>query len=86
MYRLPVVLREPCSAPCLLHVADCIHVVPEVWDAFCHCGISKSPTHTHARMHADFVDLMCREEDIKNIGKSHYRHNDLREEIAALSI
>ena len=32
---------------------------------------------------------MCREEDIediKNIGKSHYRHNDLREEIAALDI
>jgi len=36
--------------------------------------------------HTDFVDLMCREEDIKNIGKSHYRHNNLREEIAALGI
>jgi len=81
MYRLPVLLREPYSAPRLVHVTDCIHVVPEVWDAFYHCGISKSPTHTH-----ELCWLMWREEDIKNIGISHYRHNDLREEIAALVI
>jgi hypothetical protein len=80
MYGLPLLLREACSAPRLVHVADCIHIVPEVWDACYHCGISKSPTQAQTLL------TYVKGRRYTKYFKIHYRHNDLREDTAALGI